>query len=174
MTTRVNILLLLAVMAHGLDSEFSNVQSGIRFKIMGLENDMPMIRIENGGNQTLAIRNNFYFALTLKKDNEKVKIKPREDKGFMIVSGFTRRASDEITLLLPKANLEIPMVFTYFNNGEDGYGQTLEWKNGLSLYDKGSYALSFTTNCLGITVIGVNFTPFRENFTIPDLVYDLK
>jgi len=155
-----------------MDTEYSNEQDGVRIKIINLDSESPYIRIENKKKLTLAIRNNFTFGVTFKINNEKIKRTLSADpfKG----SSLRKRESEDITILTPGSNLEIPMVRLYFNYGEDGHGEFEEWKTGMAKMPIGKYTVFFSSNAANISALDLNISPFRVNFDIPEIEIVLK
>lgn len=170
-----NAIILYVVMiapAFSLDTEYSNVQGGVKFKILSLDGKIPYIRIENAGHETLAIKCNFAFGVTFKQNGEKVKRLP--PKNGMEGNGAHAMANEQITIIVPGANLEIPMPKMYMNYNEDGYGESVSWAIGTSRMPKGKYEVFLTSNSNGLSVLNVSFSPFTINFDIPELEFEIK
>ena len=155
-----------------LDTDYSNIQDGVKFKILSLDSKMPYIRIENGGHETLAIKSNFAFAVTFKHNGAKVKRLPPTNP--MEGNYIRTMAYDQITILVPGANLELPMPQMYMNYNEDGYGESESWSIGTGRMPKGKYKVCLTSNSHGLSVLNVNYSPFKVNFDIPEFDYDIK
>ena len=160
------LLTLCTAACFGLDTEFSNEQAGVKFKIIGLEADSPKIRIENSGRETLAIHSPFSLAVSFYADG--VRIHEQKKEGDVVRNGLFAVSEKLITLLPPKANIELPIDQFYFNIRDEGYGGSYAWSDGLKLLPPGKYKARFTSNALGMTVLDINFTPFRRNFDIPE------
>jgi hypothetical protein len=60
------ILMLTSTVGYASDTGWSNVQEGVRMKIIGFGQDVPLLRIENNGGFTLAIRNDIYLGRVCK------------------------------------------------------------------------------------------------------------
>ncbi len=160
-------LIALTSQAYALDTEYSNVQAGVRLKILNLGGEMPMLRIENAGRETLAIRSSTLMAVSFWKDNERVQAMEQYGSRSGGPRGPTS-ASDEVTILPPGANLELPLRSIYFNVKAEGYGFFTDWKIGSKCLPAGKYKARFTTNGKGMTVLDVNVKPFGANFDIPE------
>lgn len=165
---------MLASQVYAFDTEYSNVQAGVRLKILNLGGEMPMLRIENGGRETLAIHSDMSMAVSFWKGNERVLGTDHFDPSIG-PHGFPLSSSNPvITILAPGSNLELPLPSIYFNIKAQGYGFRTDWKNGLKGLPAGKYKVKFTSNSLGMTVLDVNFTPFRVNFDIPEFEIDTQ
>jgi hypothetical protein len=171
-TALLLLLLGLASAAQGMDTGYSNEQAGVRFRIIGLDTEAPYMRIENRKSSTLAIRNSFVFAVTFKRDGVKVRRAPATNP--FEGNGLRHVGSPNITVLEPGANLELPMYEIYFNYAEDGYGETESWKTGVQRMPPGKYQVCITSNGGGISVLDVNWSPFKVNFDIPAFEYEVK
>ncbi len=150
---------------RGFDTEYSNVQAGVRLKILNLGGEMPMLRIENGGRMPLAVHSNMWMGVSFWKGNERV----LGTENFGPSAGPHPSSFDAIiTILAPGSNLELPLPSIYFNIKAEGYGFKTDWKNGLKCLPAGKYKVRFTSNGLGMTALDFNFSPFRVNFDIPE------
>ncbi|GDY11126.1 hypothetical protein LBMAG53_00030 [Planctomycetota bacterium] len=170
-TNAIIILSLTLSAAFCLDTEYSNEQSGVRMKIIGLDSKLPMLRIENKGRFTLAIRNNTSLAVSIYKDN--IRVRGNESKEFVVANGARPRNDEVITILSPESNLEIPFRGIYFNIRDEGLGENLNWDEGIAKLNPGSYRIRFSSNGLGLSVLDRNTTPFKVNFDIPEFTYEI-
>jgi len=158
-------LALFASQVHALDTKCTNVQAGVRLKVLNLGGEMPMLRIENGGRETLAVHSDMSMAVSFWNGNKRVLGTEHFDPS----AGLHPSPSKPIiTILAPGSNLELPLPSIYFNVKAEGYGFRTDWKNGLKCLPAGKYKVRFTSNSLGMTVLDVNFTPFGVNFDIPE------
>ena len=167
----IMVLYLTLSAAFCLDTEYSNEQSGVRMKIIGLDSKLPLLRIENKGRLTLAIRNTTSLAVSFYKDN--IRISGNESKDFVVASGARTRNDEIITILSQESNLEIPLRGIYFNIRDEGLGENLNWDEGIAKLNPGSYRIRFSSNGLGLSVLDRNSTPFKVNFDIPEFTYEI-
>jgi len=137
-------------------------------KIIGFGEDVPLLRIENSGRLTLAIRNNIYLALSFWDGNQAVKnlsLGPSFGDGM-----HGEEESKLVTIIAPKTNIEIPLYKFWFTADD----ATLRWREGIVRLPKGKHQVHLTTNCRGLTALDLNFTPFRQNFDIPAFEFEIK
>lgn len=167
-TVGILFLLIIASALVGLDTGYSNEQSGVRFKILGIDGKKPVLRIENTKRLTLAVRTTMSFAVSFWNGDTRVR------GGFSNRQGLQAFHEPLITILPAGASLEIPLRGIYFNTREDGYGENMDWREGLGTIEPGTYTVKFTSNSLGMTALGVNFTPFKVNFDIPPFEFEVK
>jgi len=69
----VALIIVTSNAGYSFDTDFSNVQEGVRMKIIGLGQDIPFLRIENTGEVTLAIRNDICLVISFWDGNESIK-----------------------------------------------------------------------------------------------------
>ncbi len=169
----IAVLLILGLScAYGADSEYSNIQAGVRMRVLNYDQTTPTLRIENKGRKTLAIHNDVSLGVSFYEGSNKVSALPnvKSPSGVTSPWGAVRvieRNSNQVAIIGPGACLEVPLRNLYFNLYEEGYGVSKNWEEGLKLVPPGTYSVRYTTNCRGITVLNVNTTPFRVNFDIP-------
>ena len=163
--------------AFGADSEYSNAQAGVRMRVLDYDRQTPTLRIENGGQHTLAIQNNISLAVSFYDGDEKLSARPVDDQPSSMPvgsNGIQGENIDQIAIIGPGAALEVPLRGVYFDLYRKGYGERLNWAQGLRRVPLGRHSVRFTSNGLGMTVLNVNVTPFEKNFDIPEFTIAVK
>ena len=169
------LITLTASVGDAFDTEYSNAQAGIRMKVIGFGQDVPLLRIENSGTLTLAIRNDVYLAITFWDGNEWVKKIPPPLYNLTLngtsgLRSLVDSPSKLVTFIAPKTNIEIPLYEFWFS-ADDG---KRTWRDGIAQLPKGKHQVRLTTNCMGMTALDHNFTPFDKNFNIPPFDFEIK
>jgi len=159
----------LSYQAFSENSEYSNVQDGVRIRILNYDQDTPTLRIENNGNETLAVRNDVTMGVSFWDGKEKVRGKP-----LLMANGVRQENIDQIAIIGPGACLEVPLRGIYFDAFDPGDGKKWNWAEGLRQIPAGKHSVIFSTNGLGISVLNVNVSPFKVNFTIPGFSYTVR
>jgi hypothetical protein len=162
-----------AAALFSMDTDYSNEQDGVRFRVLGIDSDKPMLRIENTKQATLAIHNDMSLAVSFWNNNGE-RVHERPDRNPLDGNGLHAANDPSIIILARESNLEIPLRRIYFNTKEPGYGESLNWSDGLKTIAPGRYTVKFTSNSLGMTALGVNFSPFKVNFDIPPFEFEAK
>ncbi len=152
------------------DTQYSNEQEGVRLKVLHVDSDTPVLRIENRSRYTLAIHSNMSLAVSFYKNNERALAKALPG----VQLGLQEIRQPLITLLTREATLEVPLRDIYFNVAPEGSGYTGDWAVGVKSLSPGKYKVKFTSNGLGMTALDLNFTPFKVNFDIPEFEYEVK
>jgi hypothetical protein len=141
-------------------------------KVLNYDQSTPTLRIENSGPHTLAIQNNISLAVSFYNGGKKLSARPVHDP--LVSNGIREVNIDQIAIIGPGACLEVPLRGIYFDLYEKGYGHRDNWAQGLRRVPMGEHSVRFTTNCLGMTALNVNFTPFTKNFDIPEFTITVK
>jgi hypothetical protein len=141
-------------------------------RVLNYDQATPTLRIENSGRETLAIQNDVSLGVSFYDGSNKVSALPnlRSSDGVK-----AREAnSNQIAIIGPGACLEVPLRQIYFDIYQEGHGVVEDWEDGLKRIPPGKHSVRFTTNCKGITVLNVNFSPFKVNFNIPEFILAIK
>jgi hypothetical protein len=146
-------------------------------RVLGYDRQTPTLRIENGGPHILAIQNNISLAVSFYDGDEKLSARPVDDPAISMriaSNGIEVENVDQIAIIDPGAALEVPLRGIYFDLYRKGYGERLNWAQGLRRVPLGRHSVRFTSNGLGMTVLNVNVTPFEKNFDIPEFTIAVK
>lgn len=154
----------------GADTEYSNIQSGIKMKILKYDTDSPTLRIENYGRETLGIRNDIAIAAHFFRDGQKALGR----KGMELrLNGQRKGNIPQIAIIGPGAALEVPLGMIYLHLYEKGAEQD-NWDTLKIRLEPGDYSVKFTSNGSGISVLNTSGKNFSSNFDVPEFIYTVK
>jgi hypothetical protein len=164
-TLMLLLYVLLPLQVLALDTEYSNEQLGVRLRILNLDGQRPLLRVENRSGNELAIRSPSGLAVSFFRGEERLTYKW---EGYL--SEHVLMPGDLVCIVPNGGNLEVPMADLYFNISDPvGYGRREPWVAGLKRMPAGSYQARITTNGGGMTLLETG-QRFPANFDFPPLM----